>query len=213
MKKIFCLLIAFVSLVLGPHNRIYAQEEEIAQLLLNIEKLSQFKGILSDMKKGYDILNGGYKTIKDISEGNFSIHKTFLDGLMEVSPAVRNYRKIPQIMNNQLLLAREYNSAIKRFRGSDMFTIPELQYMERVYTRLLKHSKRDLDELLMIITTNQMRMSDDERLKAIDRIHKEMEDKLMFLRNFNNNSAMLELNRQKQKRDIETIRNIHGIGN
>ena len=67
-------------------NKALAQKDEIAQLLLNVEKLAQFKQILSDMKKGYVILSGGYNTVKDLSQGNFSLHKTFLDALMEDKP-------------------------------------------------------------------------------------------------------------------------------
>jgi hypothetical protein len=37
-----------------------AQATELAQLALNIEKLAQFKQILADLKKGYEILSGGY---------------------------------------------------------------------------------------------------------------------------------------------------------
>lgn len=209
MKKLLCLLLLF-SVLFRP-SRAAAQEEEIAQLLLNVEKLAQFKSILTDMKKGYDILSGGYNTIKNISEGNFSIHKTFLDGLMEVSPAVRNYRKVSEIMNNQVLLAREYRAAFNRFKSSAIFSPGELTYMEGVYGKLLKLSMRDLDELLLIITANQMRMSDDERLRAIDRIHLDGEDKLSFLRHFNNSTVILQKQREKEKAANRTIQLLHGI--
>ena len=75
------ILIGLVICGLFCSFRASAQSAEIQQLLLNVEKLTQFKQILSDMKKGYQILEGGYNTIKDISEGNFSLHKAFLDGL------------------------------------------------------------------------------------------------------------------------------------
>lgn len=98
MKKILIIVcLAFLGLL--PSYKASAQTDEIAQLLLNVEKLAQFKQILSDMKKGYQILEGGYNTIKDISEGNFSLHKAFLDGLMQVSPTVRNYKRIADIIN------------------------------------------------------------------------------------------------------------------
>ena len=84
MKKIificcFCILSKFVS----------AQSQEVQQLLLNVEKLAQFKKILQNMKQGYQVLHKGYTTIRNLSQGNFSLHKTFLDALFEVSPAVR----------------------------------------------------------------------------------------------------------------------------
>src|SRR5690242_1627765 len=74
-----------------------AQSAEVEQLLLDIDKLTQFKKILQNMYDGYKVLYSGYTNIKDISQGNFSLHKNFLDALLEVSPAVKNYKRIADI--------------------------------------------------------------------------------------------------------------------
>lgn len=211
MKKvIIILLVSFGTALL---NTASAQSQEAQQLLLNIEKLSQFKQILSDMKKGYQILEGGYNTIKDISQGNFSLHKAFLDGLMQVSPTVRNYRKVAEIIDDQLALVREYKAANNRFRANDIFNASELNYIGGIYEHLFKESLRNLDELLVVVTAGQARMSDDERLAAIDRIHADMEDKMMFLRSFNNSTSVLALQREKERHDAQALRRTYGINN
>ncbi|MBC7384425.1 MAG: TerB family tellurite resistance protein, partial [Bacteroidia bacterium] len=81
MKKYFVLLLLSLLLFSG---RVSAQSEEVQQLLLNVIKLEQLKKILNNMYDGYKVLTKGYNTIKTISEGNFSIHKVFLDGLLQV---------------------------------------------------------------------------------------------------------------------------------
>jgi len=212
MKKLI-IMISLSFLGILPAFRASAQADEIAQLILNIEKLAQFKQILSDMKKGYEILSGGYNTIKNISEGNFSLHKAFLDGLMEVSPAVRNYRRVADITNYQIILVKEYRKAYERFRQDNNFNADELAYLGRVYDNLFKESLRNLDELLTVITAGKARMSDDERLQAIDRIYADMQDKLMFLRHFNNNTTILAVQRAKEHNDAQTIRKIYGLNN
>ncbi len=212
MKKLI-IMISLSFLGILPAFRASAQADEIAQLILSIEKLAQFKQILSDMKKGYEILSGGYNTIKNISEGNFSLHKAFLDGLMEVSPAVRNYRRVADITNYQIILVKEYRKAYDRFRQDNNFNADELAYLGRVYDNLFKESLRNLDELLTVITAGKARMSDDERLQAIDRIYADMQDKLMFLRHFNNNTTILAVQRAKERNDAQTIRKIYGLNN
>ncbi|OXA73760.1 hypothetical protein B0A67_03555 [Flavobacterium aquidurense] len=207
MKKILIIGILFIGL-LFPY-RITAQKQEIQQLILNIEKLAQFKQILKDMKKGYEMLSGGYNTVKDLSKGNFSLHETFLDALMQVSPTVRNYRRIGDIVNYQVQLVKEYKSAFGRFRDSKNFNAEEIGYLERVYDNLFKQSLRNLDELTSVITANKMRMSDDERLASIDKIYADMQDKLLFLRNFNNNTAVLALQRAKERNDVNAMRSIY----
>ncbi|QSW88487.1 TerB family tellurite resistance protein [Flavobacterium endoglycinae] len=200
MKKIV-LFLAVVCLFLTPYKS-KAQSAEIQQLILNIEKLSQFKKILSDMKKGYEVLSGGYKTVKEMTEGNFSLHKTFLDALMQVSPAVKNYKRVGDIVDYQISIVKESRSGMNRFIKSENFSGDEMHYFEKVYTNLLNQSLRNLDELTMAITADKLRMSDDERLEAVDEIYGQMQDKLLFLRNFNTTSNILALQRLKEKNDV-----------
>ncbi len=210
MKKIVILFIFFVAVVQAKLN---AQSDEAQQLLLNVEKLAQFKQILSDMKKGYQLLSTGYSTVKNLSQGNFNLHKTFLDGLMKVSPAVRKYKKVADIINAQMLIVKEYKNAFGRFRQDKNFNPEEIDYLGKVYTNLFKRSLNNLDELSIIITANKLRMSDDERLAAIDRIYNDMTDKLMFLRHFNNNTIILAVQRAREKNDAVTMEKIYGVTN
>ena len=201
--------LAFLSIV--PILQTSGQSAEATQLLLNVEKLAQFKQILKDMKKGYQILDGGYNTIKDISEGNFSIHKAFLDGLMQVSPTVKNYKKVIDIVDFQVILIKEYKNAFTRFKRENYFTSEELAYLGRVYDNLFRQSLRNMDELTNVMTANKLRMSDDERLNAIDKIYEDMQDKLQFLRHFNNNTTVLALQRAKENKDIKATRQLYDI--
>lgn len=190
-----------------------AQSDEVQQLLLNVEKLAQFKQILSDMKKGYQILSTGYSTIKVLSQGNFNLHKTFLDGLMMVSPTVKKYKRIADIINNQLMIVKEYKNAFGRFKHDGNFNPDEIDYLGKVYGNLFKQSMNDLDELTTIITDSKLRMSDDERLESIDGIYNNLQDKLLFLRHFNNNTTILAVQRAREKNDAITMKKIYGVTN
>ena len=211
MKKRIFIWIIFLSMFVP--SKVVAQSQEMQQLLLNIEKLAQFKQILQDMKKGYVILNGGYKIIKDLSQGNFSLHKTFLDGLMQVSPTIRKYKRVGEIVHYQMLLVKEYKGALKRFKKSSLFNDKEIRYIEKVYGNLFKQSLRNLDELTTVLTANKLRMSDDERLESIDRIFTDMQDKLVFLKSFNANTSLLEVQRSKEHNDVNTLRDLYKVIN
>ncbi|RLJ77356.1 TerB family tellurite resistance protein [Pedobacter alluvionis] len=198
-------LIAFVivlSMITGI-TRVKAQSAEVQQLLLNVEKLSQMKNILKDMKKGYTIISGGYNAIKNISQGNFSLHEVFLDGLMLVSPEVKKYRRVVDIISYQKRIVSEYKSAFSNFKATGNFNPTEVDYLGRVYKQLFDQSVDNLDQLLTIITSSKLRMSDEERLSAIDQIFEDTEDKLMFLRSFNSDALTLSLQREKQRADIK----------
>lgn len=205
------LLAVMLPLILGFGQVCRAQSTEVQQLLLNVEKLSQLKNILEDMKKGYTVVMGGYNAIRDISQGNFSLHEVFLDGLMLVSPEVKKYRKVVDIISYQKLLVSEYQRAFKRFKASGNFALGELEYLGRVYKQLFDQSVDNLDELTMVITSSKLRMNDEERLAAIDRIFASAEEKLMFLRYFNEQGLLLDRQREKERSEIGVIREIYGL--
>lgn len=206
MKKLIVILI-----MCSMSFQLKAQSEEVQQLLLNIEKLAQFKKILQNMYDGYKLLNKGYTAVKNISEGNFNIHKTFLDGLMEVSPAVKKYKRIADIINYQVRIAKEYKLAFNRFKEEKQFTADEIDYLGKVYSNLFNESLKRLDELAMVITSGKLRMSDDERLQAVDKIYLAVEDQYSFLKDFTNNTSMLSLQRKSEQAQIEMSRRLYGL--
>ncbi len=208
MKK---LLIILGFIFLASQGIAVAQSAEVQQLLLNVQKLAQLKKILSNMKTGYQIVSGGYNTIKDISKGNFNLHQTFLDGLMQVSPAVRKYKRIGEIISMQSQLVKEYKSAFRRFEASNLFNANELTYMKNVYANLFNKSLQNLEELSMIVTAGKLRMSDDERLNAIDRIFNDAGDKLIFLRTFNKENNVLAIQRGREMVDTEVSKKLNGL--
>lgn len=206
MKKIIVILIMSSLALPGK-----AQSDEAQQLLLNWQKLAQFKKILKNMYDGYNILYKGYTAVKDISEGNFNLHKTFLDGLLQVSPAVKKYKRIADIVSYQVRIVKEYKAAFSQFKEEKQFTVQEIDYLSKVYQNLFEQSLKNLDELSMVITAGKLRMSDDERLQAIDRIFLSIEDQYSFLNDFNGNTAMLSLQRKSEQAEIKMSRRINGL--
>ena len=208
MKK--CVSVFFVF-CFGFNSISYAQSHEAKQLLLDVEKLASLKNILTDLKKGYEIVSGGYNTIKNISEGNFNLHENFLNSLLEISPAVKKYKRIADIIAAQVKIVAEYKTAFRQFRESDQFTTGEIDYISNVYKNLFNQSVKNLDALVTVVTANQLRMSDDERITAIDDVWKDVQNELMFLRHFNGSTRILAMQRIKEANDVSAINQIYNV--
>jgi hypothetical protein len=204
MKKILLLIILFASVSL-----LRAQAFEIEQLALDVSKLAQLKTILQDLYKGYEILNSGYNAIKNISAGNFNLHQAFLDALLAISPAVKDYARIADIISYQTRLVSEYKAAFSRFQQSKAFRPDEIGYMGTVYGNLFSESVKDISNLINIITAGVLRMSDDERLRAIDGLYVQSKDKYLFLRSFNNSASVLAAQRAVELYDAQTIQQLY----
>lgn len=203
-------IIFFCLVVLTPLSRASAQTAEVTQLILNIEKLSQLRKILKELKEGYEILFKGYSTIKDLSEGNFKLHEAFLDGLLLASPAVKNYARVKDIIQIQLSIVKEISQARAGFNSGN-FNVAELAYIDKVYENLAASSLKNLDALTMVLTAKQLRASDDERLEAIDKIYEEMSGKLSFVRHFNSNASVLGVQRENEISDAKMLEELYQI--
>lgn len=188
----------------------FAQEQEAQQLLLNVEKLIQFKKILQEMYDGWKIINTSYTAIKEISSGNFNLHKKVLDALLDVSPVVKKYGRIADIIEYQLLIVKRYKAAFTQFKADHSFTAQEMAYIATVYSNLFIESVKNLDELGMVLTAGKLRMNDNERMEAIDRIYTRIEDQFSFLEDFNSSTAYLSLQRKAEMIDIKMSRKMFG---
>lgn len=186
-----------------------AQKEEAQQLMMNLTKLEQFRAILQQLYEGYEILAKGYGMVKDVAEGNFSLHEVFLDALFEVSPAVRKYHKIAAIVEMQVKVVQRYKKAYERFKQSGQFSPEELLYLGRVYGRLTDQSLKNVEDLLSVVTAGKLRMSDEERLAAIDAIHAEVLDQLRFLGDFNSRTTLLAAQRQRESGEVKRVKALH----
>ncbi len=211
MKKYMLLGLLVAVLTIPTPAR--CQAKEIAQLALNIEKLNQFRQILQQLYDAYKIISDGYNKIKNIAEGNYKIHEVFLDGLYLVNPNVKKYHRVADIIASQLALVKEYKAAFKSLSASEVFTKGELDYLSDVYKRLIDDSIQNLDELAMILTSKQLRASDDERLAGIDRIYEDVQQKLMFLRTFNRQHAMIAVQKMRETTEIGNIQDLNGLEN
>lgn len=206
LAGLICFILCAFSLM---PKKASAQDQDIKQLILDIEKLTQFKAILSDMQQGYSILTQGYGQVKDISQGNFNLHSVFLDGLMQVNPEVTKYARVADIIADEASILSEYKKAYNQFQNSGRFNANELGYLAKVYVQLTNSALNDVNDLANIITTSKLRMSDDERLSAIDRIYASSNDKLSFLRDFNRRTNILLIQRQKEQNEANNLKSLY----
>lgn len=209
MKRWVLIGVMMMLIVVGGRTQSIVQVSE--QLALDVEKLSELKSILNDMYTAYTIIDKGYTDVKNIVAGNFNLHKAFLDALLAVSPAVQDYSKVEQIITAESAILSEYKAASRQLAGSGRFSIGELDYMNGVYANLLNRSAACVSELVMLLTADELRMSDADRLGGVDRVYGDIDSQLKLLRMFNSGLAVQAGLRAREAGDIGSVRGIYGI--
>ena len=98
---------------------------------------------------------------------------------------------------------------MQQFKSDKQFTTGELNYLATVYDNLITQTLKHVEELLLVITAGKLRMSDDERLQAIDRIFVSVEAQYSFVREFNNSTKLLSMQRRSEQEQIDRMRLLH----
>lgn len=171
-----------------------------------IEQLVALKVYSGYLKKGYDIASNGLNTIKDFSNGEFGLHKTFVSSLKAVSPAIRKNGKVADIIILQLEISQSFRS----IKTDDFLGETILAYVNDVQVNVMKECEKDLDELLLVITSGKVEMKDDERLKRLDNVYQNMRDKSAFVQYFINQLNIIGHQKKHEEQSIHDLKKLYG---
>ena len=178
-----------------------------------LEQIAAFQAYLGFVKKGYSIAKNGLTTIGNIKNGDFNLHSEFFTSLKNINPAISNYSKVAEIIACQIKIVDTYRHIHRYVRSNSLFHPGEINYINKVLNSLIHYCADDINELIIVLTANASQMKDDERLKKIDDIYINIQDKYGFVRGFEDETKILAVQRLKQKNDVESSRSINGITN
>jgi hypothetical protein len=168
-----------------------------------VDQIAALKVHLDHIKKGYRIVQRGLYTIDNIKSGNFNLHRDFFSSLNNVNPHIKNSAKVADIIAYQVYIIRDFKQTNARLKRDGNMTPEELYYLGYCYTNMMKSCDLTLAQLMDTITKDKKKMTDDQRIKEIDRLHEDMRDKYAFVRAFGNDNLALSAMREKEKRDSD----------
>jgi hypothetical protein len=207
MNKIFLILALALLAMSGQSQSILDLTQQLA---FDTEKLASLKSTLQEMVQGYTQLKTDYTRIRDIVKDNFNLHKAFLDALWVLSPAVRGDPRMGAIVNTASKIITAYRSGALT-AANPVFTAQELAYINGTLAALLDRCNEELDELSMVTTDFELRMSDDQRIAVLDHIEANLQTELAFCREFNKTLAVEAARRQKEAGDLHTLKRLYGL--
>lgn len=204
MKKFLLLL----CLLIGA-GRSFAQDGKIIERYL--EQIASLEAYIKVLEKGYDIVKKGTEIIGNIKKGDLSLHSDYFSSLKSVSPAVKKYVRVGDIIALQVNILAVYNACHKETAGSGWFTGGETDFIFSFLSNMLNASMADLDVLLTVTASGTVGMSDDERLRRIDRLYVDMQRIYATAQSFRQTTQAMSLYRQREQGDIQNGKNLYGI--
>ncbi|MES2006369.1 MAG: TerB family tellurite resistance protein [Bacteroidota bacterium] len=206
MKTIILLLCGFVFCL-----RVSAQAQELQQLKLDLEKLAQFKLMLSQAKSGYQALTNGYNNVLDIGKANFNLHQQFLDQLLQVNPEVKNNPVVQRVLSSKQQFVTDFKNLISRMQSSGVFNLTELSEISQSVATIGEVVNADNELLLSVLTPGKFRMSDAERSSIINQVDHSVQKQVGRLKALTDEYNKLMVLRLQQKRDVNAVKRLGNL--
>ena len=149
--------------------------------------------------------------ITDWVEKQRGLYKDYYDELWKVKRDVCYYYRVREITNKQVQLVAEYKHAWALLKQDKHFTEGEIDYMGKVYSGILDESVKNLDQIVLVVNSFSTQMSDAKRLEIIDNAYDQVEINYTDLISFNQQNAIVSLQRAKTKNDIDVVKNLYGL--
>lgn len=183
----------------------FSQKKKQKEYLL--KQIAGLQVYIGYAKKGYDIATSCIHTVRDIKNGEFGLHSAFFGSLKAVSPFIRNNSKVAEIVGMQLAISKSFNS----IKSNDLLSDGDRDYIGSVREKVLDECLTDLEELLLVITSGKVEMTDDERIKRLDQIYAGMKDKSAFTQSFTGEVSLFIGQKESEQRSINQNRRLYEI--
>ena len=214
MKKVLMLLVfmlVFSSTEVAAQNWNEWFKQKKTQRRYLVKQIALLQVYIGHVKKGVKIVQKGLRTIENVKNGDFNLHRDFFSALNNVNPHIANSAKVADIIAYQIFIMRQFGEINRYCKSNKHFTAEEIRYVADVYANLLFLCDANLSELLSIIRPDKTKMTDDERLARIDLIHEDMIDKHAFVQSFGQDAYMIAHERETEMRQLDMINANHGL--
>ncbi|RZM23454.1 MAG: hypothetical protein EOO88_26100 [Pedobacter sp.] len=208
-KFVVVLLVAVCGLAFGSvpcsaqtYNEIFRQKKTQEKYLL--KQLAYLRLYAGYLKKGYDVVSDGLGTIKGFTSGELGLHEAFFGSLALVNPMIKNDYRVMEIAIMQGKISKAFNLMLRLELGSS-----NLVYIRSVRDGVMAECNKDLNELLLVVSTSNLEISDQERLFRLAKVHGSMSEKLEFVSGFYVDVSSITQSGRDNKSDVLRLRRLY----
>jgi hypothetical protein len=210
--KIYILILSLVfSILTNAQTLAEWTEQKKTQIQYLLDQIAANKVSIDYLEKGYELAKTGLNTIQNIKKGAFNLHRDFFGSLEIVNPKIKTYTRVADIIAYQVRIVKNISTTIKNLKESGQFNADELDHSKAVFENLLDECVKNVDELYLIITSDELQMTDDERIKRIDLLYTDMQDKYSFCQSFSEEGSVLAMQRLSGQVEIMMSKKLNGV--
>lgn len=149
--------------------------------------------------------------IADWSEKQKEQYRKYYEELSRVKSIITYYQRIRDIMDKQIQLVDAYKLAWQKLQGDHHFTAKELDYMASVYSGILEESLKNIEQISMLISSFNTKMSDAKRIELINKTADGLDENYTDLILFNKRNFSISIQRSKTQQEVDYVKRLYGI--
>lgn len=186
-------------------------DQKNTQIKYLVNQIGALEVYTGSLEKGYNIAHTGLTAIDNIKKGDFSLHSEYFSSLSKVSPEIKTYWKIADIIQTGVRILSACSRMSKLLKGAGLFSDEEIRYCTSVLNGVLDGCADLTSQLIDVTTDGKLQMKDDERLGRIDEVYAALKDREKFVLSFSKGTKMLALERAKDENDVKVLQRLYGV--
>lgn len=149
--------------------------------------------------------------IADWTEKQKKLYGQYYEELWKIKSAIAYHKRIKDLGQRQLDILDEYQWAWNLFRQDKHFSGEELDNMQKVYAGILDESVKNVDQILLVISSFKTQMSDAKRLELINVAADRIDINYNDLKQFNIQNSKLSIQRANSLEETAKLSELYGI--
>lgn len=198
--------ILFFMWLMGFRVSVFGQTTEAM-----LQQIAALQGYIRTAEKGYQIAEQGIATVREIKNGEFSLHSIFFSSLRAVNPAVKNMGQTGEILSLQISMIENFSRSLNAWKQSTWLQPTEVSMMDDVYANMVTTGLKDANSLSDLTSDGALQMSDGERIRRIETLNEEMKAQQVSVQDYVDGTNLLILRRQQEAENIMVLKNIYGL--
>ena len=135
----------------------------------------------------------------------------YYQGLLQVNRWIKEFTQLSEISERQIRLFTDYQKVWKLLRDSGQFNTQELISLDAHYTSMLQASIEDMESIFTVLQSYRYSISDAGRLRLLNGLMEQLEERAFDLRAFNERNILLLLDRQQQTKQLEDVKELYEL--
>jgi len=224
MKSVRILLpfLFMTVLAVAPTSRTHAQifdaiEEAIRQALIAADVAVQktqtavieVQNTQKEIENQLSQLNLGQ--IGDWEGKIKDIYSDYFSELWKVKTIISYFRQITTIIAQQQQLVQQYKQAYAAVQQDKHFTASEVSYIYSVYTGIINESVKSVDQIITVLTSFSLQMSDADRMKLVGKASADIQQQTSDMGRFNSQTMQISLQRAQSETEVNNIMQLYGL--